>query len=151
MQERGVDLTLGHTEQLAMQVRVDELMRRDVTLLPGTASRSDALAALRAGTPAYVVDADDETCLGALSYDAVLEPGSEQLTAAELAVPTPSLRCGDNLVSAVARCGSASSIAFPVLSDEDGKVAGSVTIKRIMNAYQGILDRVAREERSFGD
>lgn len=151
MAERGVDLTLGHTEQLAMQVRVDDLMRRDPVLLPGTATGSEALTALRAGTPVYVVDAEDGTYLGALDHEAVLQTGSDRLTAAELAVPAPSLRSGDDLASAVARCGSDSAVALPVLSDEDRTVAGYVTVKRIMNAYQGILDRVAREERSFGD
>lgn len=149
MQERGVDLTRGHTEQLAMQESVSDLMRRKVTVLPESAGRNEVLAALRAGAPVYVVDGD-RRYVGAIGCDAVLQSGDAQPTAGQLAHSAPALRVGDTLAAAVVRSGLEDVTAFPVLSG-DGEVAGFVTVKQLLAAYHGILDRVAREERSFGD
>ena len=65
-------------------------------------------------------------------------------------VPTPDEN--DSIVAAIALANAEDSTSFPVLSaDEGGKVVGFVTVKRIMSAYQEILDRVAKEEHSFAE
>ncbi|HZD51599.1 MAG TPA: chloride channel protein [Woeseiaceae bacterium] len=150
MEERGIDLTSGHIEQLARQVRVGELVRREVQLLPDNVKGREALAALKAGVPVYVVAAADQRYVGTLNYDALLHTDLAKATATDLARTAPALRASDTLASAVTKSGLEEAIAFPVLSDDD-TVIGFVTVRQIMNAWQGILDRVAREERSFGD
>ncbi len=151
LQRRGVDLIAGSVEQLGMQLRMNQLMSRKVKTLSAGADRAEVIDALHGGAPVYVLD-DDQSCLGAISALSLLQSDSESVTAADLAESLPTLTINDNLITAIALSGAHDAISFPVLSDDDkGKVIGFVTVKRIMSAYQGLLDRVAKEEHSFTD
>lgn len=147
---RGIDLSFGHTEQLAKQVLMGDLMSRDVTLLPDSSGREEIVAALGRDGPVYVVRGENEEFVGVITYDALLKAGDADVGAGELAQSVGALGVTDDLVTAIARTSAEEATAFPVVAAEGG-VAGYVTVKKIMNAYQGILDRVVREERSFGD
>lgn len=150
MEQRGIDLTLGHTEQLARQARIGELMQKEFVRLPATATRKEAIAALKKGHPVCVVSPHDGHYMGLLSEGALLRSEGEALTAAALARAAPALEEDDTLASAVARSGQETVTVFPVLASGSQKLTGVVSVKQLLNAYQGILDRVAREERSFG-
>lgn len=149
MQERGVDLTRGHAEQLAMQQRIGDMMRRSVTRLPVDAGRAEIVDALKGGAPVYVVD-EDRRYVGTIGCDALLAIPGEEPNAGDLARAEPALASDDSLAKAVSRSGIEEVTAFPVL-DGDERIAGYVTVRQLLAAYHGILDRVMREERTFGD
>jgi len=148
LERRGIDLSFGQAEQLASQLRMRELMSRDVTVVAATARRNDLAEALRKGAPVYVLG-EDGAFAGMIDWQSISDADTDA-TAGELAVHVPSLSADDDLVRAIALSGSERATAFPVMEPGDGgTIAGFVTVKKIMNAYQGVLDRVVREERSF--
>jgi len=151
LQCRGVDLIAGSVEQLGMQLRMNQLMSTKVTILSAAADRAEVVDALHGAAAVYVLD-DDQSCLGAISVIGLLQRPTEPVTAADLAESVPTLSVNDDLITAIALSDAHDAISFPVLSDDGkGKVIGFVTVKRIMSAYQGLLDRVAKEEHSFTD
>lgn len=150
LQQRGIDLTTGHAERLCMQLQMIDLMSTDMTILPATATTVEITAALQKGGPIYVRGEDGRTFSGAISFADLHKPENGQSAAGKLARMVPYLKQSDNLARAIAICNTHDAIAFPILSDtEEPDIVGFVTVKRIMNAYQSVLDRVAREEHSF--
>jgi len=148
LEKRGIDLSFGQAEQLASQLRMRELMSRDVTVVDASARRPELADALRKGAPVYVLG-EDGTFAGMIDWQSISDADTEA-TAGELAGHVPTLSTDDDLVRAIALSGSERATAFPVMEQgEAGTIAGFVTVKKIMNAYQGVLDRVVREERSF--
>ncbi len=115
---------------------------------PETKARS--VAALKKGAPVYVMDLDGQSFSGVITFEDLHEVGNEQTQAAELARSVPTMLESDNLATAIAMTSSQDVVSFPVLSGhEERGIAGFVTVKKIMNAYQGVLDRVVREDHSF--
>jgi len=150
LERRGIELSFGQAEQLAGQLRMAELMSRDVALVALSATRDEIAEALGKGAPVYVVD-DKGRFAGMIGWEGLWGAGSDA-TAADIAEQVAVLSVDDDLVRAITLSGLERATAFPVVPPGDeGGVAGFVTVKKIMNAYQGVLDRVVREERSFGD
>jgi len=152
LQSRGVDLIHGSVEQLGMQLRMEQLMSATVTTLSSAATLEQVRTAVDGEREVYVLDDNDQSLLGSVPVKKLLQAHDAELFAADLVEPLPTLISSDNLVTAIALCNTCDAVSFPVLSDDDsGKVIGCVTVKRIMYAYQGLLNRVAKEEHSFTD
>ncbi|NOX69087.1 MAG: chloride channel protein [Gammaproteobacteria bacterium] len=152
LQCRGVDLIHGSVEQLGMQLRMEQLMSTPVTTLSSVATLEQILTAFDGEKEVYVLDDNDQSLLGSIPIRKLLQAHDGKMTAADFAESLPTLKISDDLVTAIALCNACDATSFPVVSDDDsGKVIGCVTVKRIMYAYQGLLDRVAKEEHSFTD
>jgi len=150
MKQRGIDLTVGRAEQLCMQLHMEDIMSTNITVISATADLNDISAALKKGAPVYVTDLDGQSFFGVITFEDLHEVDKEQTQAAGLARSVPTMLESDNLATAIAMTSSQDVVSFPVLSDpEERGIAGFVTVKKIMNAYQGVLDRVVREDHSF--
>jgi len=150
MKQRGIDLTVGRAEQLCMQLHMRDLVSSDVTFVESSASLSEVSAVLKKGAPVYIGGQEGQEFLGSITFEDLQGAADEGVQAVSIARSVPTLQENDNLAVAIAMTGSHEVGSFPVLSeDEEQRIIGFVTVKKIMNAYQGVLDRIAREDHSF--
>jgi predicted transcriptional regulator len=150
MKQRGIDLTVGRAEHLCMQLRMRDLVSSDITIVDASASLSEISAALKKGAPVYVGGKDDKKFRGSITLEDLQGAENKDVQAEDLAHSVPVMQESDNLTIAIAMTGSHEVGAFPILSEhEDQRVIGFVSVKKIMNAYQGVLDRIVREDHSF--
>ncbi len=150
MKQRGIDLTVGRTEQLCRQLRIENLMSVAFTVVSGTASLAEISAALEKGAPVYVTGDGGQPFSGLITFEMIRDADNEEIRAADLARPVPTMQTSDSLATAIALTRSQDSVLFPVLSDDEHhQIVGVVSMKKIMNAYQSVLDRVGREDHSF--
>ncbi|HZW58837.1 MAG TPA: chloride channel protein, partial [Woeseiaceae bacterium] len=149
LQSRGVDLTRSQTERLMSNVRVDHLMNREFAKIADDADRAQAADALRRGEPVYVVD-EHGAYRGALTHTELNGMTGDTATAGSAARAWQALHESDSLAAAMTLVKGSRQMSIPVLADDEhGRLVGHVSPATLLDAYRGVLDRVAREERSF--